>query len=92
MRPERMAMSAEIDACIRNAIDDLPDGYREAVVLYDLEGVPYAEAAELMGLTLGGFKTRLHRARLYLRQALEAFWQQHDEDLAETSGDARGGD
>jgi len=82
-RPDRDAMSAEIDDRIRAAIDELPDGYREAVVLHDLEGVPYAEAAELMGLTLGGFKTRLHRARLHLRNVLEQFWMLHDERHAD---------
>ena len=91
MRPERMAMSDEIEAHIRDAIADLPDGYREAVVLHDLEGVPYVEAAELMNLTLGGFKTRLHRARLHLRQTLESFWQTYDESLANASEDNRGG-
>lgn len=87
MRPERRAMSGEVDAVVRDAIDELPDGYREAVVLHDMEGVPYQEAAELMELTLGGFKTRLHRARLHLRRRLEEFWQAHDE--ASGSRDAR---
>ena len=78
MRPERAAMAGEIEATVREAIDELPDGYREAVVLYDLEGVPYQEASELMELTLGGFKTRLHRARLHLRRRLEEFWKTQD--------------
>ncbi len=75
-RPDKAAMAGELEAHIRAAIEDLPDGYREAVILYDLEGVPYAEAAELMGLSLGGFKTRLHRARLHLRRVLQAFWEE----------------
>jgi len=78
MRPERAAMAGEIEAAVRAAIDELPDGYREAVVLYDLEGVPYQEASDLMELTLGGFKTRLHRARLHLRRRLEEFWKTQD--------------
>lgn len=78
MRPERHAMASEIDGIVREAIEELPDGYREAVVLHDLEGVPYAQAAELMELSLGGFKTRLHRARLHLRQRLEQFWREVD--------------
>jgi DNA-directed RNA polymerase specialized sigma24 family protein len=43
-----------------------------------LEGVPYAEAAKLLDLSLGGFKTRLHRARLHLRKRLEQFFTAHD--------------
>ena len=78
MRPERAAMAGEIEAVVREAINELPDGYREAVVLYDLEGVPYQEASDLMELTLGGFKTRLHRARLHLRRRLEEFWNAQD--------------
>jgi RNA polymerase sigma-70 factor (ECF subfamily) len=77
-RPDRHAMSGEVDGVVREAIEELPDGYREAVVLHDLEGVPYQEAAELMELTLGGFKTRLHRARLHLRRRLEEFWNAQD--------------
>jgi RNA polymerase sigma-70 factor (ECF subfamily) len=77
-RPERHAMSSEVDETVRAAIEELPDGYREAVVLHDLEGVSYVDAAELMELTLGGFKTRLHRARLHLRKRLEEFWTRQD--------------
>jgi RNA polymerase sigma-70 factor (ECF subfamily) len=77
-RPDKDAMAGEVDAQIRKAIDELPDGYREAVVLHDLEGVPYAEAAKLLDLSLGGFKTRLHRARLHLRKHLDQFFTAHD--------------
>lgn len=73
-RPERAAMRSEIDARVTDAIDELPEGYREAILLHDLEGVPYAEAARLLDLTLGGFKARLHRARMHLRRRLEEFW------------------
>lgn len=72
----------EVEEVIREAIQELPDGYREAVVLLDLEGLSYKQAAELMGLTLGGFKTRLHRARLHLRNRLQDLHAGH------ASGDA----
>jgi RNA polymerase sigma-70 factor (ECF subfamily) len=89
-RPERTAMAAEVNERVREAIDELPDGYREAVILHDLEGVPYQESAKLLDLTLGGFKTRLHRARLHLRRRLEEFWHSVDEgreSSAPTDGD-----
>ena len=73
-RPDYEAMRGEVDARVSAAIEELPDGYREAIVLHDLEGVPYREAAELLDLSLGGFKARLHRARLHLRRRLEEFW------------------
>lgn len=85
-RPDKAAMAGEIEARIREAIENLPDGYREAVVLHDLEGVPYAQAADLLGLSLGGFKTRLHRARLHLRNVLEEYWRLHDESAADGPG------
>lgn len=78
-RPEKTAMSAEVDAVVQEAIGELPDGYRETVILMDLEGLSYKDAAEVLGLTLGGFKTRLHRARLHLRRRLEEFWRAFDE-------------
>ena len=74
--PDSGAVAEEIDAAIRASIAELPDGYREAVVLHDLEGMSYQDAADLMELGLGAFKTRLHRARLQLRQKLDAHWQQ----------------
>ncbi len=85
-RPDKAAMATEVEGRIREAIDELPDGYREAVILHDIEGVPYAQAAELMELTLGGFKTRLHRARLHLRKALDAFWTAYDKQAGSTEG------
>ena len=75
-RPDHGPISAEIDRAVREAILDLPDGYREAVVLTDLEGLSYKESAELMELSLGAFKTRLHRARLYLRTRLQSVWEE----------------
>jgi len=89
-RPEKAAMAGEVEQRMREAIEDLPDGYREAVILHDLEGVSYQEAADLMELTLGGFKTRLHRARLQLRARLARFWRAYDEGAAgSSSGETR---
>jgi RNA polymerase sigma-70 factor, ECF subfamily len=76
LAPEQGALAAEVETHVRAAIDELPDGYREAVVLVDLEGLSYPEASKLLGLHLNAFKTRLHRARLHLRNRLEAFWDE----------------
>ena len=77
MAPDRGALAGEVEAHVREAIAELPDGYREAVVLVDLEGLSYPKAAELLSLHLNAFKTRLHRARLHLRNRLESFWEEH---------------
>ena len=51
-------------------IDDLPEEYRTAVVLSDLEGLPYADIAELMEVPVGTVKSRLFRGRRQLQKVL----------------------
>ncbi len=72
--PDSGPITDEVKRCVREAIEELPDGYRETVVLVDLEGLGYAEAAQLLDLHINAFKTRLHRARLHLRNRLQDFW------------------
>ena len=50
----------------------LPRGYREAVVLRHVEGLPYAEVAEILGRPVGTVKTHVHRGVRQLREELEA--------------------
>jgi RNA polymerase sigma factor (sigma-70 family) len=50
----------------------LPRGYREAVVLRHVEGLPYAEVAEVLGRPVGTVKTHVHRGVRQLREQLEA--------------------
>jgi RNA polymerase sigma-70 factor (ECF subfamily) len=68
--PAEPADAADVRTRVRAAVNRLPDGYREAVVLADLQGLGYREAAQLMNLDVNAFRTRLHRARLKLRGAL----------------------
>jgi RNA polymerase sigma-70 factor (ECF subfamily) len=55
---------------IAAAIDGLPPGARQIFVLHDVEGYKHEEIAQLCGITAGGSKAQLHRARLLLREAL----------------------
>ena len=48
---------------VRKKIDELPESYRTVLILRDIEEHSTAETAELMGITAGAVKTRLHRAR-----------------------------
>jgi RNA polymerase sigma-70 factor (ECF subfamily) len=52
------------------AIDRLPAGARRILVLHDVEGYKHEEIAEIFGITVGGSKAKLHRARVLLREAL----------------------
>lgn len=68
--PEGDFFDSIVDDRIIGAIDDLPEEYRTAVVLSDLEGLPYAEIAELMEVPVGTVKSRLFRGRRQLQQVL----------------------
>ncbi|MER3413599.1 MAG: RNA polymerase subunit sigma-24 [Armatimonadota bacterium] len=64
---------ADFQEQLRRAILDLPEGYRECVVLKAMEGLSYQEIAESMGITVEAVRSRLARARQHLRQALESY-------------------
>jgi RNA polymerase sigma-70 factor (ECF subfamily) len=61
--PEREVADAELARLVEKQIDLLPDGLREALVLRDVEDMPTAEAAEVLGVTEEALRVRLHRAR-----------------------------
>ncbi len=67
---EEVALEREQRTLIERAIAALPPLYRETFVLSDVEGLPNAEIGGLLGLSLPAVKSRLHRARLLMRQAL----------------------
>jgi RNA polymerase sigma-70 factor, ECF subfamily len=70
-RPDGLAEQAELRAEVRRCIDRLPDGYREILLLRDIEELDTEATAELLGISTGAVKTRLHRARQALRTLLE---------------------
>lgn len=61
----------ETKMCIEEAIAALPDGLREAFLLRDVEGLSAEEAARRLGVSVPALKSRLHRARERLREALD---------------------
>ncbi len=65
-----MAQS-EIRAILERAIDELPDAFRAVFVARIVEGMTVEETADLFGLREETVKTRLHRARLLLRDTLD---------------------
>ena len=68
--PEGEFFSAIVGDVVLNAIDDLPEEYRSAVILSDVEGLSYAEIVEVMGVPVGTVKSRLFRARRHLQKVL----------------------
>ena len=68
--PEELYSKQEIHRIVEGAIQSLPDIYREAFVLRDVEGLSAEEAAEALGITVPALKSRLLRARLMMRETL----------------------
>jgi RNA polymerase sigma-70 factor, ECF subfamily len=68
--PESIVLDSLVDSDITDAIDDLPEQFRLAVVLSDIEGFTYAEMAEIMQVPMGTVMSRLHRGRKALQKRL----------------------
>ena len=68
--PERQATNREIASVLTQAIDALDPAYREVLVLRDIEGLSAPEVAKVLGVSVGAVKSRLHRARLGVRQTV----------------------
>lgn len=66
-RAEELLDRQELARKARAAVARLPDLYREAFVLRDLEDLPTAEVAEVLGVDTGAVRQRVHRARLMIR-------------------------
>ncbi len=73
--PEDMVVAADIGLRIREAINALPTGQREAVRLVYLEELDQAETAARLGIRQGAVKARLHKARTTLRDRLDGLWE-----------------
>jgi RNA polymerase sigma-70 factor (ECF subfamily) len=71
--PDRKALDRELRQHLERAIARLPEMYRDVFVLADVEGLPNAEVGRLLGLGLAAVKSRLHRARLMVRDALAPY-------------------
>lgn len=70
--PEEQLETAELDQAIQNCIENLPPDFRTVVVLTEIQGLDYKEAATVIKKPLGTIKSRLARARIRLRDCLQA--------------------
>lgn len=75
-RADDKILDEELGRAIRQATDTLPEGYREVFLLKDVEGMSYEEISEMLGISVPAVKSRLHRARLALREAIDGFYKE----------------
>jgi RNA polymerase sigma-70 factor (ECF subfamily) len=74
--PADNLLRAELKKAIDGAIRSLPPSYRFVVTLRDMEGFSTDEAAHILGISPQSVKTRLHRARLFLRERISSFYRE----------------
>jgi RNA polymerase sigma factor (sigma-70 family) len=68
--PEQVYADTHLDPQVQAALDALSPEFRVAVVLCDIEGLTYEEISATLGIKLGTVRSRIHRGRVQLRQAL----------------------
>jgi RNA polymerase sigma-70 factor, ECF subfamily len=72
---EEPALQAELRTVLTTAINDLPEDYRTAFLMHDVEGLSNPEIAESLHLSLPAVKSRVHRSRLFLRERLSRYME-----------------
>jgi len=73
--PENKLLNDELKKLMDEAIEKLPPDYRIVFMLRDVEGLSTQETAETLGLSVPAVKSRLHRARLFLRNELKPYFE-----------------
>jgi RNA polymerase sigma-70 factor (ECF subfamily) len=75
-RADERVLERELGRAIQEATDALPEGYREVFLLKDVEGLSYEAIGELTDSSVGAVKSRLHRARLALRERIDQYYRE----------------
>lgn len=71
--PEQQAIQSDLRRTLHNAIGELPEDMRSAIVLRDLQGMAYEEIAQALDVNVGTIKSRISRGREKLREKLKNF-------------------
>ncbi|HOP27693.1 MAG TPA: sigma-70 family RNA polymerase sigma factor [Candidatus Sabulitectum sp.] len=75
MTPHFREGRRELAASIEEAVNSLPEHYREPFLLREKQGLTYEEISDILGIRIGTVKSRINRARASLREALEDVWE-----------------
>jgi RNA polymerase sigma-70 factor (ECF subfamily) len=73
--PDQLILDSEAQEVIENAISRMPEIYHQVYVLADVEKMSNDDIAAILGLTLMAVKSRLHRARLWMRNTLAPYFE-----------------
>jgi RNA polymerase sigma-70 factor (ECF subfamily) len=76
--PFEQLAAHEIQAAVQHALAQVPDVFRSAVILRDLEGLSYEEVAEVLECSVGTVKSRILRGRRALKEILEPLLHEHE--------------
>lgn len=76
--PDEPVLAAEQQAIIEGAIRELPEPFRDVYLLADVEGLPNADIGTMLGLSVAAVKSRLHRARMRMRDLLAPHFEEKD--------------
>src|SRR5262245_33960809 len=71
--PDRLLLDGLVGAEVEEALKNVPDDFRTAVILSDIEGMSYQEIADITEVPIGTVRSRLARGRALLRKQLESF-------------------
>jgi RNA polymerase sigma-70 factor (ECF subfamily) len=70
-RPDELVEGMQLEVIVKRAIQKLEPDFREALILADVEDMPYEEIAQIMNVPVGTVKSRIHRARAQLKALVE---------------------
>lgn len=76
--PFEQLATQEMQAAVQSALQRIPDVFRLAVILRDLEGFSYEEVAEMLDCSIGTVKSRILRGRRALKEILQPLLSEHD--------------